>query len=607
MGANPTIYCLEKVTDYAEFERLCHDLMVLEGYPNIEPLGGFKDKGRDAIHVNALNGKTTIFAYSVREDWRVKLAEDAAKVHKHNHVCNRLVFITTADVTASERDEAVTFIDRQYKWELDLFNIERLRILLETKHPLVRSNHPQIFHPSILAALEQINHPEQRDHILIHYANSDLALAEWLARKLTSEGYLVWCEHLRSLGGEHYPEDVDDAIQNRVSCLVSLYSHSSLADPDIVRQRAVALNISKVSRHFFVPLRIDSLPIDEMDQVTRQLKFIPFDKNWTEGLTLLLEKLGTSGCPKVLPNGKGSASKAFFESEILSKNREALVSNCLRILYLPNKIFRFTPEKPIPIEQLEELKLVWAFRDARDGSYLSFHRPPGPASQTFQITKSESWSWRKKNKIEGINATHLVSELIRKSINIKCFQKGLQYCQETRMVYFPFGLAQRDKIKYRWPNGRSASVNTVGERKYHAGKKERYRYYLSPDFYVSQNLPDGFVILLRVRVRITDTVGIPLPSRKSLSRRKDLCMDWWNGEWLSRMLAICQFLSEGDVISIGDEKTEQIVISSQPFIIDSTKGINEEALDPDFYKREDSLFLSDDEEKDEPEGDEILE
>ena len=108
MAANLTIYCLEEITDYFEFERLCHDLMSLEGYNSIEPLGGSSDKGRDAIHVNKFN-VTTIFAYSVREDWRAKLAEDAIKVYKHQHKCSEFVFITTAKVTAHQRDEAVAY------------------------------------------------------------------------------------------------------------------------------------------------------------------------------------------------------------------------------------------------------------------------------------------------------------------------------------------------------------------------------------------------------------------------------------------------------------------------------------------------------------------
>src|SRR6516165_4193608 len=75
VGAEPTIYCLEQLTDYNQFERLCTDLMALEGHDGIEPLGGHKDKGRDALHMAKNGGKKSIFGYSVREDWLNKLNE----------------------------------------------------------------------------------------------------------------------------------------------------------------------------------------------------------------------------------------------------------------------------------------------------------------------------------------------------------------------------------------------------------------------------------------------------------------------------------------------------------------------------------------------------
>src|SRR5712691_6807724 len=97
MAADRIVYCLEQLTDYHQFERLCHDLMALDGYRGIEPLGGSKDKGRDAIHVDASsNGTVTLFAYSVREDWREKLEEDSNKIRKHGHACQRLAFLCTA-------------------------------------------------------------------------------------------------------------------------------------------------------------------------------------------------------------------------------------------------------------------------------------------------------------------------------------------------------------------------------------------------------------------------------------------------------------------------------------------------------------------------------
>ena len=53
--------------------------------------------------------------------------------------------------------------------------------------------------------------PPEREHLFISYAWEDGALAEWLTLKLTAEGYRVWCDRFKILGGERWPEDIDDA------------------------------------------------------------------------------------------------------------------------------------------------------------------------------------------------------------------------------------------------------------------------------------------------------------------------------------------------------------------------------------------------------------
>jgi hypothetical protein len=45
MGADPIVYCLEKLTDYAQLERLSHELMSLEGIPRLSPWEGSATKG----------------------------------------------------------------------------------------------------------------------------------------------------------------------------------------------------------------------------------------------------------------------------------------------------------------------------------------------------------------------------------------------------------------------------------------------------------------------------------------------------------------------------------------------------------------------------------
>src|SRR2546427_7829089 len=146
MAADPIIYCLEELTDYDQFERLCNDLMAAQGNTGIEPLGGKKDKGRDAINFDRHDPKdVTIFAYSVREDWRNKLGEDARKIRKHGHECRRLLFLCTTTLTPTERDEAPAFIRETFGCTLELHRLERPRILLGTTHVRSIANHPSIF------------------------------------------------------------------------------------------------------------------------------------------------------------------------------------------------------------------------------------------------------------------------------------------------------------------------------------------------------------------------------------------------------------------------------------------------------------------------------
>lgn len=40
MSADPILYCLERVSDYRDFERLCSVLLAGAGYPGIDPFGG---------------------------------------------------------------------------------------------------------------------------------------------------------------------------------------------------------------------------------------------------------------------------------------------------------------------------------------------------------------------------------------------------------------------------------------------------------------------------------------------------------------------------------------------------------------------------------------
>jgi len=580
MGANVTIYCLQNVTDYFEFERLCHDLMSLEGYSSIEPLGGFSDKGRDAVHVNRTERTVTIFAYSVREDWRVKLAEDASKVARYGHKCDEFVFITTAEFTPSQRDEAVDHISSRFGWRLDLFGIERLRVLLDVQHPQVKSLHPQVFPPEFLSFQSSID-TSKHEHLFISSGPEDRALADWLTRKLTAEGYLVWCERFDLLGGETYPDDIDDAIRHQAFRVIGLYSRASLSNLEVMRQRSLALSLGNERNvDFLIPLNVDGVTPDQLDRVTSSLQFIAFEDNWADGLRQLLKKLQSIGCPKSLPDGRRVAAGTFLERDVLSDQTELLYSNCLQIETMPEVTLRFEAEYAVPKSRLRELQLEWAYRRVNAKLFLSFHPPPLSVANEYQMKPTGSEAWRSVERIDGIWSRNLVSELLRKSLIVKCHEKGLQYCPHTKLHYFPWGLVREGRLKFTRPDGSKTYVKAAGERKYwRPSGSERYRYYLAPVFSVVQDLLGDFAILVYVRIRLSDTAGKALPRRTANSRRKHLCKDWWNKEWLDRLFAICYYLADDGKITIGEQSEDQIIINAVPVHMNAPLGVNEDALD----------------------------
>ena len=89
---------------------------------------------------------------------------------------------------------------------------------------------------------------EKATHLFISYAIEDAALAEWLARKLVNEGYAVWLDRMKLLGGEPWPQDIDVAIKERTFRMLALLSEHSLKKPNPSKERTLALNISRARK-----------------------------------------------------------------------------------------------------------------------------------------------------------------------------------------------------------------------------------------------------------------------------------------------------------------------------------------------------------------------
>lgn len=568
MGADPITYCLENITDYSVFERLCNQLMLLEGYASIVPLGGFKDKGRDAVHLSEA-GLRTIFAYSVREDWRAKLAEDAEKIHRHRHQCSKLVFVTTANITAGEHDEASQSILGSFGWELELYDIKRVQLILDSNRSDILNKFPQIFPPVFFRGRHSSH---SRKHLFISYTRSDRIFAQWLTDKLSQLGYTIWCEGYSSLDADPYPTDLKSAFGNDTFVFVPILSNTSVTDAEQNFTRSLALTTDGLS---VIPLIYGLTESHKLDNATRAKNSIDFH-DWALGLAELQRLLLEANCPRVDGSSLNLPAIALQKSVFIDKT-ESLYSNSFEIQALPKTILSFSAKKEIQWLDSKNWRIPWGFRKAGRNSYLSFTNPPQEVQEEYKLSLDARFKFAERESILGIDIEHLRTELIKKTVQAFCIQRGLLFCSETYNLYFPDGLLENDKLAFLDPLlGKQTFVTSYGRRKFwRPTGSEYYRYYLAPNFYLTSYSTDKQALLLRIRLRITDDSGVPLTRFKANSRRKNLCRDWWNHDWLKRVLAVSSFLSDGkEIIEIGGGD-DTVRISAKPTEFTSPLALDE--------------------------------
>jgi hypothetical protein len=291
---------------------------------------------------------------------------------------------------------------------------------------------------------------------------------------------------------------------------------------------------------------------------------IPFEESWRTGLEQLLTSLEMAGCPRAA-GGNEIALRSYMLENLLSSVSERVMANRFPVLQIPQVIHRYCSRIALPPEQEGELSLQWAFRQVTPQSFLGFHRAPRDKEKELGITSAGGASWSDVPEMDGIATRNLVPELIRKSLIVTSVQKGLYFCKDRRTLYFPSGLLRSDRLYFVKPDGGTSFVNVVGKRKYwRPSLSSEYRYHLAPVFSVQRTVDGGLVVVMRVRVHLTDTKGTVLQPRAALSRRKHLCGDWWNEDWLHRTLAIMQFLAVNGTITCGDDVDSTVRVSAVP-------------------------------------------
>ncbi len=418
---------------------------------------------------------------------------------------------------------------------------------------------------------------ETRDHVFISYASEDYELAEWLTLKLTAEGYKVWCDRIKLLGGESYPRDIDRAIKDRTFRLLALLSRSSIGKPNPVKERTLALNIGRDrGLDFLIPLNVDGLSATELDWMTSDLTFIPFHRNWAAGFAQLLKKLDSIGTPRGRSDGRASVRSWFNDSELVVNEPETLWTNLLEVTELPGKLLRVSTNGSRNLDWPAEWPIHW--RNPNCG--WVFDAPAGlreiPGVSVNEIDLNV------ESVDQGVRVVDIATILIKQQIVAHCLRNGMLMSANRSDIYFPPGLLPKDRLNVYYSGGKKTWVLATGERTFRkGGVRERCRYHLAPVFRPMLKAFHVPIVKVQVRVHLTDVSGRPLDAATAFRRRKAVCKSWWNREWLSRLLGIVYWLAEGqDHLTLADGSSGRLVIAGMPIRLGSDVSIDEKLLAP---------------------------
>ena len=446
----------------------------------------------------------------------------------------------------------------------------------------------------------QVPIPQSRDHLFLSYATENATFTDWLALRLATEGYKVWYDRIKLLGGESYPRDIDLAIAEQTFRFVAVVSRASLDKPNPRKERTQALNIARARGiDFLIPLRLDAVQPQELGWQLSDLTYIPFDSSWSQGLAALLKRLQSLGAPRDELGGRGRVAKWLVTDELVQEGSERIWSNLYPLRSIPERIQLFKTRSK---EALLETAKVWPVAPHDATSYWAFSTPEEGLGAEGRPT-SHVFEWSKQRDVLGQPTRAILSVLIRRAIELYSLHRGLRTHPEKDEVYFLDGMFPGDRLHYVGYDGKRTYVQVVGERskKRPDESSEVTRYFLS--FGVRPILFEFGepVVRLNIGAHFTDADGKDLPPGRAGKKRKSLGKSWWNYEWLSRVLACGSWLSDGNPSAVLLKSPYgELIIAGSPLSTTAGLKLNEEGLGPQEPLEEE--VDEEDEDEDEEEG-----
>lgn len=394
-----------------------------------------------------------------------------------------------------------------------------------------------------------------RDTLFVSHANpEDNEFSLWLTLQLAKEGYPVWCDLTRLLGGEDFWKDIEKNIRERTIKFIYVLSRVSNNKEGSLQELHVAKNVSRDSKlnDFIIPLIIDDLPPRDINIEISRINAIPFNQGWARGLGTLIEKLEAEAVPKSSkfnPDAVTSWWRSNFSAEKgVHEESEDYLSNWFMIEGLPETIYFHTLRNHKDTERIAELLESFIYPAFQHNHNLVSFAQADDFRETDLSFTSVNIPYQTKDFMDNKAPRFLdkkqgrdfIYRLLRIAWERTIAKYGLlQYtlANEAKMFFFPKGLVEGDKLFFTGVTGARAWRNIVG----HSEKYERYWHF---GIEAKPLVHPCLAYIIKPHVVFSDDGRKIWENKSQLHKaRRSACKNWWNSEWRDRITATMTFLA----------------------------------------------------------------
>ena len=405
-------------------------------------------------------------------------------------------------------------------------------------------------------------------------------LATWLARKLAALGYAVWFDRMEMLGGEPWPQTIDDAIKNRTFRMLALISQHSLRKQKPTGERALAQKIAEDRSilDFLIPLKIDDA---ELDWLTTSTSYISFTSGWAGGFRQLLAKLLKVDAPKTLSNGAALAALSFpTGDDLIARRAEDLCANVMRVEELPLALKLFSLTNKTGEDERSTLEVRWAHYRINPKEVLAFGTPPQELASGISETK-QGWSWKDYDTIREIHTRDIIANLIIRAIRARLINGGCCTHPERKdTIFLPENFTPDGWLRFAGWDGTPARLKIRGKATFKQFRKppEINFHHFAFRLRLGRGLDKYFWIQITPTLFFFDQAGNAITDKRVGPRRKRVCRSWFNDKWMNRLLAAEKILGDLQVAATDGIKLDKLHVLQSPTVLNESALAQPEAI-----------------------------